>query len=288
MLCLSRLCVKTFQVRKLMPLGPGNNSIRKRAMGGLFDEQAKLYAAARPDYPSSLFAFLASLSPHHQRAWDVGTGSGQAAVAIAEHYESVIATDTSEAQLQHARKKDNIKYAFTPDHMTQEDLESIVGGEGSVDIVTVAQALHWFDLDSFYGHVKHVLKKPGGVFAAWCYTEPCVSSEVDAVFWDYYTESGPFWDPARKSVDDEYRNLPFPFKTLPGLDGTGPICFESKKEMNVDAFLTYLGSMSVLQCARSKGVELLHEDRKNAFRAAWGDGIRTVTYPIFLHVGGVV
>lgn len=256
-------------------------------MANLFIEQASLYAAARPDYPASLFAFLASLSPHHGCAWDVGTGSGQAAIAIAELYESVIATDTSEAQLQHARQKDNIKYMHTPADMTREDVEKIVGGEGSIDLVTVAQALHWFDLENFYGHVKHVLRKPGGIFAAWCYTEPCVSSEVDKIFWEYYKESGPYWDPARAHVDDEYRSLSFPFEPVLGLKGTEPIRFDSKKEMTVDAYLTYLGSMSVLQCARHKGVELLPESRKNALREAWGEGVRTVTYPVFLRVGTV-
>ncbi|KAI5057274.1 hypothetical protein GOP47_0027289 [Adiantum capillus-veneris] len=256
-------------------------------MANLFIEQASLYAAARPDYPSSLFSFLASLSSHHQRAWDVGTGSGQAAFAIAEHYESVIATDTSETQLAHARKRDNIQYVCTRPGLSQEDLENIVGGEGTVDIVIVAQALHWFDLESFYANVKKVLKKPGGVLAAWCYTEPVVCEEVDKVFWDFYNQSGPYWDPARKLVDDEYKSLHFPFEPIRTLDGTGPFRFESKKVMNVEAFLTYLGSMSVLQGARSKGVELLHESRKSAFRAAWGDGVRTVTYPIHLRVGCV-
>ncbi|KAH7436859.1 hypothetical protein KP509_05G039200 [Ceratopteris richardii] len=254
-------------------------------MAGLFDEQASLYAAARPDYPPELFSFLASLTPHHSRAWDVGTGSGQAAAMVAEHYDTVIATDTSDAQLRHARVKDNIHYVCTSPTLNSEDLIKIVGDEGSIDLVTVAQALHWFDLESFYANVKKVLRKPGGILAAWCYTEPSVCNEVDDLFWDFYRESGPYWEPARKTVDDEYRSLPFPFEPILGLDGTGPFRFDSKKEMTAETFLTYLGSMSVLRCARKQGVELLHDERKSAIRRAWGDGVRTVTYPIHLRVG---
>lgn len=256
-------------------------------MAGMFDKQASLYAAARPHYPSSLFSFLASRTPHHNRAWDVGTGSGQAAFAISEHYKSVIATDVSQTQLQHAPKKDNITYALTPAYMSPQELEHIVGPEGSVDLVTMAQALHWFDLDTIYPQIKHVLKKPGGVLAAWCYREPSVSPEVDAVFEEFYRESGPFWERARWIVDDEYESLPFPFEPVSGHDKTGPFHFESQKEMYVEDFLTYMGSMSVMQCARKQGVELLPESRKEAFRTAWGNVIRTATFPIFMRIGGV-
>ncbi|KAH7435707.1 hypothetical protein KP509_06G076300 [Ceratopteris richardii] len=238
-------------------------------MAGLFDEQASLYAAARPDHPSSLFSYLASLSPYHGRAWDVGTGSGQAAVP-----------------LQHACRRDNIKFICTRPSLSSEDLENIVGGEGSIDLITVAQAPHWFHLDSFYVNVKKVLKKKHGVFAAWCYTQPSVCTEIDALLKDFYRESDPYWDPARKIVDDGYTSLPFPFEPVQGHDGTGaPFHFEAKKAMTVDTFLTYLESMSVLHCARSQGIELLHEKRKNAFRMAWDDAIRTATYPIHLRVG---
>lgn len=256
-------------------------------MAGLFDKQASLYAAARPHYPSSLFSFVASHTPHHLRAWDVGTGSGQAAVAISEHYARVIATDVSETQLQHAPMKDNITYALTPAYMSREELQVIVGNEGSIDLVTMAQALHWFDLDSIYPQIKHVLKKPGGVFAAWCYREPSVNPEVDAVFDEFYKESAPFWERARWIVDDEYESLPFPFEPVSGHNQTGPFRFEAPKEMQVHDFLTYMGSMSVMQCARKQGVELLPESRKEDFRAAWGDGIRTATFPIFMRIGGV-
>jgi methylase of polypeptide subunit release factors len=68
----------------------------------LFSDRADLYAAARPRYPSALFAFIASLADEKQRAWDCGTGSGQAAVALAEHFSEVYATDPSPQQIEKA------------------------------------------------------------------------------------------------------------------------------------------------------------------------------------------
>ena len=112
-----------------------------------------------------------------------------------------------------------------------------------------------------------------------------VDPQVDEVFWDFYRCSTPFWDSVRHIVDDEYRNLPFPFNPVSEEEGTGPVKFECKKEMSVDAFLTYLTSWSALQIARKQGVEILDEGREKAFRTAWGDEVRTVTWPVFVRVG---
>lgn len=134
-------------------------------MAGLFTEQAAVYAAARPAYPKDLFAKLAALTSHHRRAWDVGTGNGQAAIGVAEHYDSVVATDVDAEQLRHATPHPKVQYLHTPDAAPTEDLVSTLGGEGSVDLITVAQAVHWFDLPAFYGVARRALRRPGGVIA---------------------------------------------------------------------------------------------------------------------------
>ncbi|KAJ1284108.1 hypothetical protein BS78_03G179100 [Paspalum vaginatum] len=142
-------------------------------MAGLFTEQAAVYAAARPAYPKDLFSKLARLTAHHRRAWDVGTGNGQAAVSVAEHYDSVVATDADAEQLRHAAPHPKVRYLHTPDTAAPKeeavDLVSTLGGEGSVDLITVAQAVHWFDLPAFYGVARRVLRRPGGVLAVWGY-----------------------------------------------------------------------------------------------------------------------
>eukprot|EP01018_Ginkgo_biloba_P035003 Gb_11148 [translate_table: standard] len=259
-------------------------------MAGLFDKQASEYADARPQYPPDLFSFIAAHTPNRHLAWDVGTGSGQAAVALSHHYTNVIATDVSERQLEFAEKRPNIRYSVTPEVISEEELESIIGPEGSVDLVTVAQAVHWFDLEAFYGQVKRVLRKPGGVVAVWCYTEPTVSPAVDKVFADLYRASTPFWESARQIVDDEYKNLRFPFN--PVLDegfGTGPMRFEAKKELKVEEYLGYIRTWSAFQTAKAKGVDLVDKDTVRRFRDAWGshDSILPVTWPVFLRMGTV-
>jgi len=164
-------------------------------MAGLFDKQAKDYLESRPTYPASWFSMLASLTANHQLAWDVGAGNGQASVSIAEHYDRVIATDTSKEQLELAQKHPKVKYALTAPVLTDEELCSIVGEEGSVDLVTVAMAVHWFDLETFYSQVKRVLRKPGGVIAVWGYLNPSVSPAVDALYKDFFESTMPYWNP---------------------------------------------------------------------------------------------
>nr|CAB3477477.1 unnamed protein product [Digitaria exilis] len=117
-------------------------------MAELFTKQAAEYAAAHPAYPKDLFTKLAALTAHHRLAWDVGTGNGQAAIGVAEHYDSVLATRSSCCVPHHTQRSGNL---HTPDATPGEDDQvAALGGEGSVDLITVAEAVHWFDLPAFY------------------------------------------------------------------------------------------------------------------------------------------
>ncbi|KAK7378070.1 hypothetical protein VNO80_03506 [Phaseolus coccineus] len=258
-------------------------------MADLFVKQAKEYADARPSYPPELFQFIASKTPSHTLAWDVGTGSGQAAKSLSVIYEKVIATDASAKQLEFAVKICNVRYQHTPPTMSMAEVEEMVASEGSVDLVTIAQSLHWFDRPTFYRQVKWVLKKPHGVIAAWCYYLPRVCDEVDRVLDEFYsTEVGPYWDPARKLVDKLYGSIDFPFEAVEGADHTGPFDFVTETLMNLDDFFTYIKSWSAYQTAKGKGVELLAEDVVQKFKLSWGeDGKRVVRFPIHLRMGKV-
>lgn len=212
---------------------------------------------------------------------------------MSELYKSVVATDTSPKQLEFALKLPNVRYECTSAKMSMAELEEkIAARSGTVDLVTVAQALHWFDLPSFYQQVKWVLKKPGGVIAAWCYTVPRVNHRVDSIFDKFYTvDSEPFWEPQRKFVDEEYRTIDFPFEPVDGLDDTGPIVeFKAEKVMDLGGFFTYISSWSAHQTAKQKGVELLKEDLVKDFTSAWeedGKPEKIVTFPVYLWIGKV-
>ncbi|KAJ0259394.1 hypothetical protein HA466_0057550 [Hirschfeldia incana] len=263
-------------------------------MAKFFINQAKQYAAARPSYPIQLFEFIASKTPCHDLVWDVGAGSGQASRSLAGIYKNVIATDTSSKQLEFAAKLPNVRYELTPPVMSLSEIEQLVAPESSVDLVTVAQALHWFDLPTFYSNVKHVLKKPNGVIAAWCYTNPEVNAAVDEVFQRFYEERlGPYWDKARRLVEDGYKGIEFPFEKIVDESTesqTFPVRFVTEREMGIEEFLTYLRSSSAYQTAKDKGVELLTAEMEGEFVSSWkedGKEKKVVRFPIYLLIGRV-
>ncbi|XP_004293308.1 PREDICTED: putative methyltransferase DDB_G0268948 [Fragaria vesca subsp. vesca] len=262
-------------------------------MADLFLKQSKQYAVGRPGYPEKLFQFIASKAPAHDLAWDVGTGTGQAARSLAEIYKNVVATDTSQTQLECAPKLPNVRYVHTSAVLTIPEIEQkVLAPKSSVDLVTIAQALHWFDLPSFYEQVKWVLKKPNGVIAAWCYTLPRINNNVDTLFGRFYSiDVEPYWEPPRKLVDNKYSTIDFPFEPVSGEGSTGPFEFAAETLMGLDDFFTYLRSWSGYQTAKDKGVELLNEDVMEQFKQAWnvdgGDGQKVVNYTIYLRIGRV-
>lgn len=180
----------------------------EKAFLDYFSQQAKLYAAYRPRYPEEMFAWLHNTCTTREHAWDCGTGNGQAALSLAKHFDRVIATDASESQIAAAPSSENISFRVATSE--QSGLE-----DNSVDLITVAQALHWFDLDVFYAEVRRVLK-PGGVIAAWTYgvnivDHPVVNPMIQHL---YYETVGPCWPPERKHVESGYSMLAFPFERL--------------------------------------------------------------------------
>ncbi len=136
-----------------------------------FSGHAEKYQKYRPQYPDKLFDYLATCCTAHQTAWDCATGNGQAALALAKCYRQVIATDASVQQIANAVKQSNIDYRVAP-------AESTTIAANSIDLVTVAQALHWFDIRKFAEEVRRVLK-PAGILAVWTYNLLQISPGVD-------------------------------------------------------------------------------------------------------------
>lgn len=259
-------------------------------MAELFIKQAKQYSETRPTYPEELFEFIASKTPSHHLVWDVGTGSGQAAKSLAQIYTNVIATDTSPKQLEFAPVLPNVQYRCTPPNMSMAELERDIAAQSTVDLVTIAQALHWFDLPTFYHQVNHILKKPNGVIAAWCYTVPEVNDSVDSVFKPFYDGSNTYWDPARQLVDNKYRTITFPFEPVYGFDHTGPFEFKTERLMKLEDYFTYIRSWSAYITAQEKGVELLTDEVIEDFTRAWredGKDQKIVRSPVHLRIGKV-
>jgi SAM-dependent methyltransferase len=173
-----------------------------------FSGFAGLYATSRPAYPDALFDHLAALAPGRGTAWDCATGNGQAALGLARRFDRVVATDVSEGQIRHAFPHERVTYRVAP--AEDSGIEDAV-----VDLVTVAAAVHWFDLEVFYREVRRVAR-PGCAFAAWTYHVARVEAPFQDRLWRLYSEDlGAHFAPQTRLVDDRYATLPMPGEELP-------------------------------------------------------------------------
>src|SRR5690606_11687717 len=200
-----------------------------------FSKQAEIYSKFRPIYPKELFEYLQTLTIEHKFAWDCGTGNGQSAIQLANFYENVYATDPSEEQIKNAVYNPKIDYKV-------EKAEHPSLNDHSVDLVTVAQAVHWFDFDKFYYQVKRVLK-PNGIIAVWAYGIPNVSEELNSIIKNFHDNIiGEFWLPENRLIDKEYSSIPFPFDII-----TNAPTFYIQKEVSLTELLGHFRSWSATQ-----------------------------------------
>lgn len=225
-----------------------------------FNQQSEQYSLCRPEYPDVLFDYLAQLVDANATVWDCGTGTGQAAQALARRFSQVIATDINQAQLDSAIKMNNIDYRCCPADKTTIKT-------GSIQLTTVAQALHWFDFSLFYQEVRRV-SCPNAVIAAWCYSlgtfnDAAIDALIKTLYYDILGKE--FWPAERFYIDEHYSTIPFPF-----VKQHSPT-FSIEKTINFSQLIGYLLTWSaVKEYALRQGknpLELIHAP----LAAAWGD-----------------
>lgn len=240
----------------------------------LFSRNATSYAAFRPRYPAALFAALAETVPRHDAAWDAGTGNGQAAVALADHFTHIIATDASAAQIAAAMPHERVEY-----RVARSEASGLA--DESTDLVTVAQALHWFDIPAFFAEARRVLR-PHGVIAAWTYGLMSIDPAIDQIIDDFEDRKvGPYWPGERALVDTGYRTIDFPFDELPFP------AFVIEHPMTLDALAGYVRTWSSV----GRYVQAHGDDPVAPFIAEianwWSDRerARTVKFPVSVRVG---
>lgn len=246
-----------------------------------FSSLAERYARFRPSYPEALFDHLAGLPRRRRRAWDCATGSAQAATELTRHFEQVVASDASLDQLVNPRVTAPRRAGIL---RLRSLAEASALADASVDLVTVAQALHWFDVEAFWAEVGRLLA-PGGVVAVWCYQLLTVTPAVDRVVERYYREVvGPYWPPERRHVEAGYKDLPFPFdeQAWPRDEAIR----RSPLEWSAADLLGYLGTWSASKRHRqATGREPLDEIR-GALLEAWGSvRRRAVSFPLRGRIG---
>lgn len=239
-----------------------------------FSGHSGLYSRYRPSYPVAMYRFLSECAPARLLAWDCATGNGQAAFGLAEYFEKVIATDASAAQLGQAAPHPRVEYRVAT-------AEQVPLADHSVDLITVAQALHWFDLEGFYREVRRVLK-PQGVLAVWSYNLLQCEAAIDALLNRFYAETvGPWWPPERVHIEQGYRALPFPFD-----EKQSPV-FAMQTCWNLEQLLGYLRTWSAVQRYRKEWgldpVTLIETE----LATLWGDPEQTriIRWPLTLRWG---
>jgi ubiquinone/menaquinone biosynthesis C-methylase UbiE len=242
-----------------------------------FSKQATIYVQYRPTYPKELFDYLASLTKNHSLAWDCGTGNGQSALQLVEYFEKVYATDPSEQQIKNAIQDPKITYKV--ESAEQTDLE-----DQSVDLITVAQAVHWFDFDQFYAEVKRVLKMDG-VIAVWAYGVPSISPEIDPIIRNFHDHVvGEFWQKENKLIDNEYETVPFPFQI------SSTPSFQIQKQWTMNELLGHFRTWSATQKFIDKFERDPIEELRIELAKLWGkeSEVKDINWKLILKVGKVV
>lgn len=236
-----------------------------------FSGHADDYQNFRPGYPVELFQFLATLPAEKQLAWDCATGNGQSAIILSHFFQKVFASDASKPQIENAEAADNIKYHVEPaEHSSLKDQ--------SVDLITVAQALHWFDLDAFAIEVDRVLK-PGGILAIWTYNLATISEQIDPIIEHLYADIlGDYWSFERSQVENGYADITLPFSSL-----EAP-AFSMQCHWTLPQLLGYLSTWSALKAYQREHHTNPLENLKPQFHQAWEQSTmsRPVNWPLTL------
>ncbi len=238
-----------------------------------FSKQSDLYAKFRPSYPKKLFDFLLPLVTEKKCAWDCGTGNGQVAAVLSEYFDEVYATDISAQQINNATKKKNIFYCV-------ENAEETILPGNTFNLITVAQAIHWFDFEKFYQQVNKTLK-PEGILAIIGYDLFRINKDIDFLVDEFYKKTtGPYWDKERKHIDAHYTTIPFPFKEI-----KAPHFFITYT-WEINQALGFLNTWSGVQHYIKKNNENPVEKFSIQLKEAWGKALtRKVTFPVFMRVG---
>jgi SAM-dependent methyltransferase len=239
-----------------------------------FSERAAAYASSRPHYGPEVARWLASIAPATRLVWDAGCGSGQLSTLLGNHFARVIATDASKEQIAQAESHPHVEYRAEP--AEQSSLE-----DHSADLITVAQAVHWMNLETFYPEVGRVAR-PNGVIALIAYGIAVIEPEVDKVIDRFYTgDLDGYWPPERKHIETGYRDLPFPFARIPAPE------MDLGVDWTVDQMLDYVRTWSAVRALeKAKGPAITNQFADD-LRAAWGSRVLKVRWPLVIVAGKV-
>lgn len=239
-----------------------------------FSSASSAYARFRPGYPDALFAWIAAGAPSHALAWDAATGTGQAARGLTAHFRTVVATDASAAQLASAPAHPHVRYVRARSEAS--GLAASIAGA-----ITVAQAVHWFDMPAFFAEATRV-GVPGALVAVWTYGTLEIDARVDDALGRFYRDVvGPYWPPERRLVERLYADIDLPLAPVPVPE------FAMRRMMTLEDLSGYLGTWSAtLRYRTATGVDPVPAFI-SSIAGAWGRDARETVWPIAVRAGRV-
>jgi SAM-dependent methyltransferase len=239
-----------------------------------FSLQAETYKKFRPVYPDKLYDVILKATPKRNVCWDCATGNGQVAAVLSGHFNKVYATDLSEQQIKHATQKDNIIYSTGR-------AENSGFPDKQFDLITVAQAMHWFDFDAFGKEANRVLKNDGTI-CIWGYGPLKMENEVGILVNKFYKDIiGSYWDIERRHIDEGYKNVNLNFNTVEINNE-----FAIEENWTIEQLQGYFDSWSSVQNYIAKNGNNPVPDIMKEIKAVWGTQKKIkATLPIFLKIG---
>ena len=240
-----------------------------------FSAHAQQYAQFRPDYPNELYTYIYSRVKNFDIAWDCATGNGQVALQLAKKFAQVQATDISQSQLDHAVSDPRIQYTIARAEQSSFPNQHF-------DLITVGQAAHWFNIEAFYNEVRRVAK-PQAIISIWGYGLLTINKTIDALIHQFYTKViGNYWDTEREHIDQQYRNLPFPF-----------VDAEQKKfiiyrQWQLNQLIDYLNTWSaVKKFIQQNNHNPLDDLAQQLNQIVHANEVLHIQFPIFMLIGTV-
>ena len=240
-----------------------------------FSIQSSTYKKFRPEYPNELYQLILSYCEGRSACWDCGTGNGQVAKVLSNDFDKVYATDISRNQIELAAARSNIEYSVSRSEETRFK-------EDTFDLITVAQAIHWFDFESFYREVRRV-GKPNSRLCVWGYGLLSIDKKVDEVIGNFYNNIiGPYWNKERGHVDSNYETIDFNFEHIPM-----PTTIEIKVDWSFENLIGYLNSWSSVQnyIKINDGVNPVDRVGVELSKCWKHDEFKKVVFPIFIKMG---
>lgn len=241
-----------------------------------FSSQSDKYAKYRPTYPPDFFKYLYSIVPNKQNAWDCGTGNGQIAWELAKTFHNVFATDISQTQINHALREDNIRYSVQPAEKTNFQDEQF-------DLIIVAQAIHWFNFQSFYSEVRRTARDNALICVAG-YGRLEISEEIDRVITNFYENViGAYWHKERRYIDEEYKTIPFPFNEIQTPNFTNIL------NWTFEHLIGYLNTWSAVKHFINQNGHNPIDKLQRELEPYWGnDQTKEVHFPLLLRLGQMI